>query len=153
MDRCLLISWCTRGFLEVPLPLKHLLPPSISRDASKFLLAPFSLSVDAAYVISVTVTSSISFKASTATVSVMMVVVMPSDIVATIQGGSTRAVRLYIPFSMDASSSCDPDQVDRSFQHLQFMWSCFQMGPYFGVSCQLGFPSSEMSSVVLPGRV
>ena len=115
MDRCLLISWCTRGFLEVPLPLKHLLPPSISRDASKFLLAPFSLSVDAAYVISVTVTSSISFKASTATA---RITVTPSDIVAIINGGSSQSVRLYSSFAVDASSSYDPDQADRNIQHL-----------------------------------
>lgn len=121
---------------------------SISKDPSKFLLAPYALQTTKTFVVTLTVTQTQSLKSSTASIQVYM---QSSPLAAVIAGGSVRSIRILSTVSIDATSSYDPDQPDYGGSGIAYAWTCSQTRPIFNSVCALSFDAKAFSSSVLKG--
>jgi hypothetical protein len=115
---------------------------SKSRDPSKFILASYQLEPLVTYTFTLTVTSLSSLKSSSASVSV---IVVQSDLIVVISGGSEQSVRALSIFTVDASSSYDSDQVNQGKVGISFDWECWQVSPEYSSDCMFTFAATNMS--------
>lgn len=139
-------SWLVgRGSNNVP----ELALSSISKDPSRFVLPSFALevstwytlTVSAAFRVSVSSSPSLSpqFSVSSASVSVQ-VFVAPGDLVVVIAGGyAKRSVRLGQVLQLDASRSYDEDSRESAPSYIRFAWSCQQTMPVLRADCSALF--------------
>ena len=116
---------------------------STSRDASKYLLPAFSLSAGVFYQVSLTVGTTDGTQSSSASVQVF---VQPGNIVAVVQGGSARTMRVADTLRVDASNSYDEDLsgVTGWAAGLQYQWSCVQVAPVFRDNCAAMFDAINL---------
>jgi hypothetical protein len=115
---------------------------SKSRDPSKFILASYQLEPLVTYTFTLTVTSLSSLKSGSASVSV---IVVQSDLIVVIAGGSERSVRALTSFSADASSSYDSDQANRGGVSLTYEWECWTISPEYLSDCLFTFSATNTS--------
>ena len=80
---------------------------STSKQFYSFKLSPYSLQVNALYTFTLTVLDSISLQSSSRSINALVV---PSNIVSVIAGGSRAALNLGQAFTADASASYDGDK-------------------------------------------
>ena len=118
---------------------------SISKDASKFILPPYSLQVKSFY--TVTLTASIVGNSNSASASVS-VYVSVGNIHSIVTGGLYRSMKVDSKIILDASRSYDEDVngVTGAQAGLVFVWSCVRTSPSFNASCDGYLQSSIITS-------
>ena len=119
---------------------------SISKDPSKLLLPPYSLSSNTFYTIRVTVTIKSSLKSAVAS---CILFVDVGKIVSMVSGGQSRNMKVLSSISIDASTSYDEDVkgVTGTAAGLLFDWSCVQIAPSLNDNClnTLAWSTSDSS--------
>jgi hypothetical protein len=107
---------------------------SLSKDPSKLLLAPFTLSTSSYYTVQVTVTIKGSLNSATAS---CVVYVSVGKIISRVSGSPSRNIKVLSSISLNAYSSYDEDQdgVTGTAAGLYFDWSCVQVAPIVSTSC------------------
>ena len=105
---------------------------SISVNPKKFTLKPNVLTVNRFYYAKVTVLHRISLQASSVTATIF---IAQSGIVASIEGGSERSVKLGESLAIDGSGSYDQDT--GTYDALAFQWTCVQISPSYSKHCPL----------------
>eukprot|EP01032_Pedospumella_encystans_P039218 gene39218-biopygen20330 len=115
---------------------------SISKDPSKFVLAPYMLQVGSTYDISLVATITATAQSASATVQVF---VQQGDVVAVVALGTSRSVRAGESLAIDASGSYDEDQIDVSGHRagLVYSWSCAQVQPVYVQNCSAVFAEAS----------
>eukprot|EP01038_Epipyxis_sp_PR26KG_P004351 gene4351-6155_t len=138
----LLYDWVVMSDTYQPLNLV-----SETQDSSKFKLSPYKLTPSSQYRIRLTVTSTISMKSSTYSV---IVLVGRSPLIAQIRGGSQTSVIIGQEFSLDATTSYDPDVSTSSLQNsgLSFEWTCVQLVPFYSLTCLMDSISEKNSAIL-----
>ena len=101
---------------------------SISANPRTFKLPPFTLTVGATYVLTLTTRHVESFKYSSSSV---QITVGQGAIVAVVSGGSERGVRLDGFVDIDASGSYDEDTLPGTTQALLYTFTCVQTSPSY----------------------
>ena len=105
---------------------------STSKDLSKFLLPAYSLEVDKIYVIQVNATYAGRSSFTSTTVNTVR-----GSVVAVVDGGQNRAVRMGSSLTLSGAKSYDQD-VDKLFgadAGLSFEWTCMQLSPQIVQNC------------------
>jgi len=116
---------------------------SASKDATKYVLPSFSLRSNTFYEITLSVSGSSGGQVSRATIQVY---VEMANVVAVINGDTSRSMRVSEQIDIDGSSSYDEDQsgVTGSTAELLYTWSCFQLSPLFKDDCSDVFDNSKL---------
>lgn len=112
---------------------------SISRDPSTFLLPSFVLQTSITYTVTLSVIQTLSMQSTTTSA---QVIVLPSNIIAIILGGSVQPTRLLSAILVDGSNSYDEDQANNGNAGLVYTWSCSQTVPTYSMTCPLEFNSN-----------
>ncbi|RYG68135.1 hypothetical protein EON64_05855, partial [archaeon] len=154
MRYSLTYSWSvSRGSANVP----ELNLVSSSKDPSRFLLAAYSLQVGAIYLI--TASASLIYPSmpallSASTSASTQVLVVSGDLIASIDGGNIRSVRIGQSLILNASRSFDEDikfAFTSTHPALYFTWSCRQILPELMEDCSDIFDSAlYQQSAFLP---
>jgi hypothetical protein len=133
----------------------NLLLSSASKDPSRFLLSPYSLSSNSIYEMVLTVSSPLHYFQSTSTS--VQVVVNSGILISKIKGGNNeRNVRVGEILSVDASNSYDEDKGDTIKgidAGLLFEWSCMQLEPVLNISCIGVFEGSSLTTMALSSPI
>jgi hypothetical protein len=118
---------------------------SNSQNPTVFKLSAYTLTVGAAYTLSVTALSTASGQQSTATVQLK---VLQSDLVAVLKGGSTRYAMVGEVVTLDASSSYDKDYPQQALTNsaLSYVWRCLTVAPVLSATCAVTLTVAD------PGR-
>jgi hypothetical protein len=116
---------------------------STSKDATKYVLPSFSLRSNTFYDITLSVSGSSGGQVSRATVQVF---VDMANVVAVINGDTSRSMRVSEQINIDGSASYDEDQsgVTGSTAGLLYTWSCMQLSPLFKDHCSDVFDDSKL---------
>eukprot|EP00597_Dinobryon_sp_UTEXLB2267_P011073 CAMPEP_0170102850 /NCGR_PEP_ID=MMETSP0020_2-20130122/3125_1 /TAXON_ID=98059 /ORGANISM="Dinobryon sp., Strain UTEXLB2267" /LENGTH=1395 /DNA_ID=CAMNT_0010326267 /DNA_START=600 /DNA_END=4788 /DNA_ORIENTATION=- len=122
---------------------------SISRDKTKFILPPYSLTANTTYSIEATVSIRGSFPLQSSSASIEINVLV-GNIRAVIDGGLTQNMRVLTTLDIDASGSYDEDKFGLSGvdADLDFYWSCSQINPSFAADCTKDFTMKSLGSVL-----
>jgi hypothetical protein len=117
---------------------------STSKDASRYLLAPYALTAGVFYQVTLAVNAAGSAQSSSASVQVY---VQPGRVLAVVKGGSAHSVRASNKLTLDASGSADDDQngVAGTAAGLQFAWSCYQTAPQYSQDCSAVFNATALA--------
>ena len=120
---------------------------SASQSPTVFRLAPFALNVSSSYEITLTVTT----PQLQSAFSSVVVSVTPANVVAVLQGGSPRYMRLGETLVLDASKSYDQDKANKVGRAagLSYYWSCVKLSPIFSSQCALDAPSFTSETLEL----
>lgn len=124
---------------------------SSSKDPSRFVLGPYALSVNTLYTIDVTATivsTANSWASNSAAAAAIQVWIVSGDLVAVIEGGTTRSLRVGQLMWLDASRSYDEDVLPSlaSTSSFQYTWTCLQVAPSLSNDCKDIFNASMYSS-------
>ena len=123
---------------------------SLSKDPSKLLLPPFSLTTSAFYTVQVIVTLQGSLKSAAAS---CVVFVPVGKVVSVVSGTPSRNMKVLSSINLNASRSYDEDQngVTGTAAGLLFTWSCVQIAPVLSSSCAktLVWSSSALPVITL----
>ena len=117
---------------------------SVQSSFSALKIRPFILDSNANYSVQLRVADSQFPEMTSFTSSYITLLILKSDLIATIKGGSAQTRRLGAPAVIDASSSYDKDYPGAL---LTFTWNCAYLSPSFGLSCSLD--TRKNSSVVI----
>ena len=122
---------------------------SISKDPSKYILPPYSLIPNTYYKVQLTVSIKETLMSSSVFTTVYVAV---GKLVAVINGGLSKNMRVLSSLVVDASQSYDEDQsgLTGTKAGLQFSWTCSQISPVFNESCQntlIIFANSSVAKV------
>ena len=129
-------------------PVATLISPltSVSTNPRTFKLSPFTLTVGATYILTLTAHNMESFKFSSSSIAVN---VKQGSVVAVVSGGTERGVCLGGSVDIDASGSYDEDTVPGTAQALLFSFTCVQTSPHYKSPSDLLLTVSNSS----PGKV
>lgn len=117
---------------------------SSSKDTTKYVLPSFSLRSNTFYEITLSVSGSSGGQVSRA---IIQVYVEMANVVAIINGDTSRAMRVSEQINIDGSASYDEDQsgVTGSTAGLLYTWSCLQLSPLFKDHCSDVFDNSKLA--------
>jgi hypothetical protein len=109
---------------------------TVSQNAAVYKLPPYTLTAGAAYTVVVTGISISSGQRNSASIQVR---VLQSELVAALQGGSTRYSTVGALLTLDGSSSYDKDypQVSLVSGAVSYTWSCLTVAPILSAECSV----------------
>jgi hypothetical protein len=127
-------SWAATQLLPGDFTFTNATLRSISQNPTVFKLPAYTLTVGAAYTLSVTALSTASGQRSTAAVQLK---VLQSDLVAVLKGGSTRYAMVGEVVTLDASSSYDKDYPQQALTNsaVSYVWRCLTVAPVLSATC------------------
>jgi hypothetical protein len=105
---------------------------SQSKDPSKYILAGYQLQSSSSYTVTLMVTSAVTLKSSSATVSV---VVAEASLIPVVAGGTQQSARLLSVAVIDASASSDSGQSGSGRAGVSFKWDCYAISPTYSAVC------------------
>eukprot|EP01038_Epipyxis_sp_PR26KG_P010901 gene10901-14632_t len=114
--------------------IKDLSILSTSKDSSKMILLPYSLSVSKLYTITIKVTIVETLKSASTSIQVLVV---PGSIIAQVAGGQYQSMREKESMIIDASSSYDEDVplLTGVRAGLRYFWTYQQTSPIYNDTC------------------
>jgi hypothetical protein len=127
-------SWAATQLLPGDFTFTNATLRSISQNPTVFKLPAYTLTVGAAYTLSITALSTASGQRSTATVQLK---VLQSDLVAVLKGGSARYAVVGEVVTLDASTSYDKDYPQQALTNsaLSYVWRCLTVAPVLSATC------------------
>ena len=120
---------------------------SESNDPRTFKLSPYRMLLDHTYTVNVRVSASntalmpVNYKST--------VKILRSYVVATVQGANYFTVTAGSSFTLDGSKSQDMDFPDSTLT--TFTWSCREVSPVFGRTCNAQFSSTSVQTINAAG--
>jgi hypothetical protein len=120
---------------------------SSSVESNSYKLSPYTLSVSEFYKFTVQAYDDLTGTSASTYVEVF---VYQSSLVAVLDGGSSRGLRLLETLSLNASNSYDEDIEDLVgvAAGLSFSWSCFQSEPNVNSSCSFTMSSASDTAAI-----